>query len=73
MKAAIKIEKAILRFRLTQIRNWALLKLKEMRSKCLRVYVKLEDWIHVAVKTENDAVDEMSVVLKRAIEDQKKI
>jgi hypothetical protein len=30
-----------------------------MRSKCLKVDVKLEDWIHVAVKTENDAVEEM--------------
>lgn len=59
MKAAIKVEKAVLRFRLTQIRNWALLKLKEMRSKCLKVYTKLEDWILVATKTENDAVDEM--------------
>ena len=73
MKAAIKVEKAILRFRLTQIRNWALLKLKEMRAKCLKVYVKLEDWIHVAVKTENDAVDEMCVVLKQAIEEETKI
>lgn len=44
-----------------------------MRAKCLKVYVKLEDWIHVAVKTENDAVDEMSVVLKNAIEEERKI
>jgi hypothetical protein len=38
-----------------------LLKLKEMRSKCLKVYAKLEDWIHVATKTENDAVEEMVI------------
>jgi len=33
MKAAIKIEKGILRFRLTQIRNWALNRLKHQREK----------------------------------------
>jgi hypothetical protein len=59
MKAAIKIEKSILRFRLTQIRNWALKRLREMRAKAIKVYTKLEDWIHVSNKAENDAIDEM--------------
>ena len=59
MRAAIKVEKSILRFRLTLIRNWALKRLKEMRAKAVKVYTKLEDWIHVANKAENDAVDEM--------------
>lgn len=62
MKNAIKTEKQILRFRLTLIRNWALSKLKELRSKSLSVYSKLEDWINVAVKTENEAVDEMVLI-----------
>lgn len=31
MKKAIKVEKALLRFRLIQIRNWSLKRLKEMR------------------------------------------
>lgn len=44
-----------------------------MRQKCLKVYQKLDDWIHVAHKTENDAIDEMSVVIKRSIEEEKKI
>ena len=73
MRAAIKVEKSILRFRLTQVRNWALKRLREIRSKSIRVYTKLEDWIHVANKAENDAVDEMCVVLKRAIEEERKI
>lgn len=30
-----------------------------MRAKANRVYTKLEDWVHVANKAENDAVDEM--------------
>jgi len=45
MKAAIKVEKSILRYRLTQVRNWALKRLKEMRSKAIKVYLKLDDWI----------------------------
>lgn len=59
MKAAIKVEKSILRYRLSLIRNWALKRLKEMRAKAVKVYTKLEDWIHVSNKAENDAVEEM--------------
>jgi len=44
-----------------------------MRSKAIKVYTKLEDWIHVSNKTENDAVEEMSIVVKIAIEEEKKI
>lgn len=73
MKAAIKIEKSILRYRLTQIRNWTLKRVREMRSKAIRVYLKLEDWVLVSSKTENDAVDEMCAIIKRAIEDETKI
>lgn len=73
MKAAVKVEKSILRYRLAQIRNWALLRLRDIRSKSIKVYTKLEDWIHVANKAENDANDEMCIILKRAIEEEKKI
>lgn len=73
MKAAIKMEKSILRFRLTEIRNWTLKRLREMRQRALKTYLKLEDWILVSTKTENDAVDEMCIVIKRAIEEEKKI
>jgi hypothetical protein len=67
MRAAIKVEKSILRFRLTQIRNWALKRLRDVRSKAIKTYTKLEDWIHVANKAENDAVEEMvSVIMFRA-------
>jgi hypothetical protein len=44
-----------------------------MRQKTLKIYTKFEDWIHVSVKAENDAVDEMSIVIKRAIEEETKI
>jgi len=73
MKEAIKVEKSILRFRLTQIRNWALMRLKHQRELSLRTYQKLDDWIAVATKAENDAIEEVCDVLKDAIEDQEKI
>ena len=38
MKEAIKVEKSILRYRLTQIRNWAWIQLKTMREKSLSIY-----------------------------------
>lgn len=73
MRQAIKVEKSILRYRLAQVRNWTLKRLRDMRSKAIKVYTKLEDWVYVANKAENDAVDEMCVVLKRAIEEERKI
>jgi len=44
-----------------------------MRSKAIKVYTKLDDWIHVSNKTENDSVNEMCIVIKSAIEEEKKI
>ena len=73
MREAIKVEKSILRFRLCQIRNWALLRLKHQRQLSLKIYQKLDDWIAVSSKAENDAIDEVCDVIKQAIEDQTKI
>lgn len=73
MKEAIKIEKSVLRFRLVQIRNWTLRQLKELRQTSLDLYKKLEDWIFVGQKAEMDAIDEMCIVIKDAIEEETKI
>ena len=64
MKEAIKTEKAILRYRLTQIRNWALTRLTHQRESSLKIYKKLDDWIAVGNKAENDAIDEVCTVIK---------
>jgi len=37
------------------------------------MYQKLDDWIAVSSKAENDAIDEVCDVVKEAIEDQGKI
>ncbi len=73
MKEAVKVEKSILRFRLVQIRNWSLQRLQETRRQALRLYKKLEDWVQVAQRAEMDAIEEMSAVIKTAIEDETKI
>lgn len=73
MKEALRVEKSILRFRLVQIRNWTYQRLHQLRFSAIRLYKKLEDWIQVAQKTEMDAIDEMCVIIKRAIEDESKI
>jgi len=73
MREAIKVEKSIMRFRLVQVRNWALSQLKQMRQNSLDLYKMLEDWIFVAQKTEMDAIEEMSMIIKDAIEEETKI
>lgn len=73
MREAIKVEKSILRFRLVQVRNWALSQLKSMRQNSLDLYKMLEDWVFVAQKTEMDAIEEMCMVIKDSIEEEKKI
>jgi hypothetical protein len=73
MKEAVRVEKSILRFRLAQIRNWALSRLVHQRERSLKLYQKLDDWIAVSSKAENDAIEEVCDVIKEATEDQGKI
>ena len=73
MREAIKVEKSIFRYRLCQVRNWALNQLKSMRQNSLDLYKMLEDWIFVAQKTEMDAIEEMCMVIKDSIEEETKI
>lgn len=69
MKEAIKVEKSILRFRLTQIKSWTLKRLRLQREQAITVFKKLDDWIAVSNKAENDAIEEVCEVIKEAIED----
>jgi len=73
MKESIKTEKSILRFRLVQIRNWALMNLKQNRQMAIDLYKKLDDWIFVAQKAEMDSIEEMSMIVKDAVECETKI
>jgi len=49
------------------------MRLKHQRELSLKVYQKLDDWINVGSKAENDAIEEVCDVVKYAIEDQTKI
>ena len=73
MQESIKTEKSILRFRLVQIRNWALTNLKQNRQTAIDLYKKLDDWIFVAQKAEMDSIEELCIVVKDAIETEAKI
>lgn len=41
-----------------------------MREEAKKIYLKLEDWILVAVKSESDAVIEMEDAIKTKIEEE---
>lgn len=73
MREAIKTEKSILRFRLVQIRNWALRNLRQNKTAAIDLYKKLDDWVFVAQKAEMDSIEEMCMVIKEAVEDESKI
>lgn len=73
LKEAIATEKAVLRFRLTMIRNWALKRMKELRAKSHVCFEKLKTWIQVAFKAETDAILEKEKVIKRSIEQELKL
>lgn len=47
--------------------------MQDNRLLAIQSYKKLDDWIYVAQKTEMDAVEEIIVVVKKAIEEEAKI
>lgn len=49
------------------------MKLRDTRSQAIEMWKKLEDWIFIAQKTEMDAIEEMCLVIKDAIEEESKI
>jgi hypothetical protein len=73
LKDAIATEKAVLRFRLTMVRNWALNLMKEIRAKSTKSFDKLATWIDVAFKAETDAILELEKVIKCSIEKEEKL
>jgi hypothetical protein len=73
MKQAIKIEKAKYRFRITLLKYWGLSCLKNMRKFANTIYNKLDDWIILSIKAENEALSQLITILKTAIEKEQKI
>ena len=73
MKSALNLEKAKFRCRVTLLRNWGIKYLKSLRKQANEIYSKLEDWIILAIKAENEALSQLSYILKKHIEDEQKI
>ena len=73
LKQAMSNEKAKYKYKLTLLKYWGILCLKNFRRLSLTVYNKLEDWIILAIKAENQALNELTVMLKENIESESKI
>ena len=73
MKEGVDAEKAILRFRLTMLRNMAVNRLTEMRDMANSIYDKLEDWVEVANNCENNSVTQLSNIINAIIEQEHKV
>lgn len=73
MKLSLKLEKAKFRGRITLLRHWGIQYIKNLRKQTDEIYSKLEDWIILAIKAENEALNQLCIILKKHIEDELKI
>ena len=73
LKQAISNEKSKFKYKLTLLKYWGISCLKNFRRLSLTVYNKLEDWIILAIKAENEALNELTIMLKENIESESKI
>lgn len=73
MKQSIKFEKAKYRFRLTLLKHWGIECLKNLRKMANSIYSKLDDWIVLSIKAENEALNQICNMFRDHIEQEKKI
>jgi len=73
MKQSIKFEKAKYRFRLTLLKHWGMECLKTLRKIANSIYSKLDDWILLSIKAENEALNQICNMFRDHIEQEKKI
>ena len=73
LAALIENEKNILKYRLAMIKEFAEKRLKEIRASSKTLYDRLYDWIRVTIKSQKEAVNRLSVQLRDAIEEERKI
>ena len=62
-KSILKNEKAKYRFRLTLIKHWVINRLKSFRRIATHTFEKLDNWIITSVKIENDALNQLVVLI----------
>jgi hypothetical protein len=73
LKQSISNEKSKFKYKLTLLKYWGISCLKNFRRLSLTVYNKLEDWIILAIKAENEALNQLTEMLKENIENESKI
>lgn len=73
LTALIEAEKNILKYRLGMIKEWSEKRVKEIRDTCKSLYSKLVDWIRVTIKCQREAINQLSMRLREAIEEERKI
>jgi hypothetical protein len=73
LRDAIKKEKAKYRFRVTLLKYWGIQCLTNLRKFAGLIYSKLDDWISLAIKSENEALEKLTNILRSHIESETRI
>jgi hypothetical protein len=73
MKEAIKKEKAKYRFRVTLLKYWGVQCLSALRKFASSIYTKLDDWITLAIKAENEALGKLTNILRSHVENETRV
>jgi hypothetical protein len=73
MRTALKNEKTKFKFRMTQLKLWAENTLTKMRKLANQIYEKLDDWIILTIKTENEALNQVIKKLRDHVDRENKI
>jgi len=71
--ALMEAEKSILKYRLGMIKEWSERRVKEIRETCKSLYDRLVDWIRVTIKCQREAINQLSMRLREAVEEERKI
>jgi ATP-dependent Clp protease ATP-binding subunit ClpA len=73
LTALVEAEKSILKYRLGMIKEWTERRVKEIRGICKLLYDRLVDWIRMTIKCQREAINQLSMRLREAIEEERKI
>lgn len=73
MKNALKYEKMKFKYRINAVKFWGINSLKNMRRLANIIFDKLDDWIIITIKSENEAMNSLTSLLRNLIEREAKV
>jgi hypothetical protein len=73
MKEALKKEKAKYRFRVTLLKYWGIQCLSALRKFANSIHSKLDDWITLAIKAENEALNKLTNIIRSHVENETRV